>query len=232
MATLAIIPARGGSKRLPGKNIRSFAGTPLIAWSIQFAQAYPQFDAVVVSTDSPEIAAVSAAAGRDVPRLRPDHLATDTATTISVVLDVLTHEATAGRRYDMVALLQPTSPMRLTKRWDEAFALLEKPDLDAVIGVAPVRTHPFHTFRYDAGALLPIYDRQALTQRSQDLPPVVAVAGNLYLARTSALERYQTFFPERTAGVLCNEPSETIDIDDELDWVVAETIAQNYGIKP
>jgi len=232
MSTLAIIPARGGSKRLPGKNIRPFAGAPLIAWSIRFAQAYPRFDCVAVSTDSPEIAAVSAAAGTEVARLRPDQLATDTATTISVVFDVLTHEASEGRRYDMVALLQPTSPMRLVKRWDEAFHMLENPDLDAVIGVSPVSTHPFHTFTYGAGALAPLHDRDALKQRSQDLPPVVAVAGNLYLARTSALENYQTFFPERTAGVLCDEPFEKIDIDDELDWIVAETIANRYGIEP
>lgn len=232
MATLAIIPARGGSKRLPGKNIRPFAGTPLIVWSIRFAQAYPRFDCVAVSTDSREIAAISAAAGTEVTRLRPDCLATDTATTMSVVLDVLTHEASEDRRYDTVALLQPTSPMRLAKRWDEAFALLDDPDLDAVIGVSPVRTHPFHTFTYGADALTPLHDREALKLRGQDLPTVVAVVGNLYLARTSALESYQTFFPERTAGVLCDEPFETIDIDDELDWIVAETIANRYGIEP
>ncbi|WP_375598341.1 cytidylyltransferase domain-containing protein [Devosia sp. Naph2] len=232
MSTLAIIPARGGSKRLPGKNIRPFAGTPLIAWSIRFAQAYPGFDRVAVSTDSTEIAAVSAAAGTEVTRLRPVHLATDTATTISVVLDVLTHEASEGRRYDTVALLQPTSPMRLARRWDEAFALLEDPGLDAVIGVSPVRTHPFHTFTFGSGALVPLHDRETLKQRSQDLPMVVAVAGNLYLARTSALVSHQTFFPKSTAGVLCDEPFETIDIDDELDWIVAETIANRYGIEP
>lgn len=233
MRTLAIIPARGGSKRLPGKNIKPFGGVPLIGWSIRFAAAYPGFDHVVVSTDSAEIAAVSRAEGIEVPRLRPAHLASDTAATIDVVLDVIDAEAANGRQFDAVALLQPTSPMRLSERWDSAQALLDDSEIDAVVGVAPARTHPFHTFSLgDRGALSPMHDHEKLKLRGQDLPPAVSVAGNLYLARTAALQQYRTFFPERSAGVLCDKPFEATDIDDELDWLIAEAIATRYGIRP
>jgi CMP-N-acetylneuraminic acid synthetase len=233
MKTLAIIPARGGSKRLPGKNIKPFLGVPLIGWSIRFAAAYPGFDQVVVSTDSPDIAAISAAEGVPVPRLRPAHLASDTAPTIDAVLDVVDNEAAEGRYFDIVALLQPTSPMRLAERWNAARALLDGSEIDAVVGVAPARTHPFHTFSLgNRGELAPMHDAEKLKLRGQDLPPAVSVAGNLYLAHTDALREYRTFFPERIAGVLCDQPFEATDIDDELDWLIAETIATKYGIQP
>ena len=206
----------------------------MIGWSIRFALAYPGFDGVVVSTDSPEIAATSAAQGIEVPRLRPAHLASDTAPTIDAVLDVIDNEEAQGRRVDAVALLQPTSPMRLPARWDAARALLSDDDeLDAVVGVAPARTHPFHTFSIGSrGGLTPMHDTDKLKLRGQDLPPAVAVAGNLYLARTDVLRQQRTFFPERIAGVLCDQPFEAIDIDHELDWLIAETIATKYGITP
>ena len=233
MKTLAIIPARGGSKRLPCKNIRPFLGTPLIAWSIRFARTVPQFDALVVSTDSEEIATVCRAEGLPVRWLRPEALASDTASTIDVVLHVIATEAAAGRHYDTVALLQPTSPIRLHQRWDEGFARLKHPELDAVIGVAPVSTHPYQTFGLAAaGDLTPLFDRETLKLRGQELPPVVAVAGNLYLCRIRALNDFGTFFPPQSAGVLCDAPFETTDIDTELDWLIAETIATKYGIQP
>jgi CMP-N-acetylneuraminic acid synthetase len=233
MRTLAIISARGGSKRLPGKNIRPFLGTPLIAWSIRFALGYPGFDRVVVSTDAADIAAVAVAEGIEVPRLRPAHLASDTAPTIDAVLDVIDNEAALGRRFDAIALLQPTSPMRLAERWDAARALLDDSAIDAVVGVAPARTHPFHTFSLgQRGELAPMHDAETLKLRGQDLPPAVAVAGNLYLARTDALREHRTFFPQQIAGVLCDQPFEATDIDDELDWLIAETIAIKYGITP
>ncbi|MHA6645987.1 acylneuraminate cytidylyltransferase family protein [Mesorhizobium sp. A623] len=233
MKTLAVIPARGGSKRLPGKNIKPFLGVPLIAWSIRFARQVPRFDGLVVSTDDEAIAAVCRAEGVDVPHLRPANLATDTASTLDVVLDALEREAMAGRHYDTVALLQPTSPMREPSRWAEAFAMLETPACDAVVGVAPVRTHPYLTFQLDgARQLVPFHDRSGLKLRSQDMPAAVFVAGNLYLIGAATLRSEQTFFPLNTFGMLCDKPFEAVDIDDELDWLMAETIAARYGAMP
>lgn len=231
MGTLAVIAARGGSKRLPGKNVRPFLGVALIRWSIRFAQSLGRFDRVVMSTDSEEIAAESREAGLDVPNLRPANLATDTASSVDVVLDVLTRESSEHRSYDHVALLQPTSPMRDQDRWVEAFDRIGS--CDAVIGVAPARSHPFHVFKTaDDGMLTPFANSKGLEFRSQDLPPAVAVAGNMYLIHTNVLERQGTFFPARTIGVVCDRPYEAVDIDTEDDWIVAEALGRQYGRTP
>ncbi|MBN9233210.1 MULTISPECIES: cytidylyltransferase domain-containing protein [Phyllobacteriaceae] len=233
MKTLAIIPARGGSKRLPGKNIKSFAGVPLIVWSVRFSQSIKWFDRIVVSTDDPEIASVVVSHGLDVPFLRSAELATDTATTVDVVFDVLQRERAEGRSYDFVALLQPTSPVRRAERWEAARMLLNNDDCQAVIGVAHARNHPSHLFDWQSPpSLVPFTDNQERLLRSQDLSPVVYIAGNLYLARTSVLESGRTFFPDKTFGVLCDGPCESIDIDTEDDWIMAEALAQRYGEQP
>jgi CMP-N-acetylneuraminic acid synthetase len=233
LKTVAIIPARGGSKRLPGKNVRSFLGVPLIAWSIRFAKALGRFDRIVVSTDSEEIAAVSRSEGVEVPYLRPSPLASDTATSADVVLDVLARERRAQKDFDLVALLQPTSPVREPSRWHDAFARMERDDCDAVIGVAPAHPHPFHVFHWEEGCRLrPFGEPQGTRLRSQDLPPAVYVAGNMYLIRSAVLEAERSFFLPRTVGVLCDQPCEAFDIDTEADWIAAEALAKHHGKLP
>ena len=218
---------------MPGKNIRSFLGVPLIGWSIRFALNMPRFDKVVVSTDSEEIARASQLAGVDVPYLRPAALATDTVSSADVVLDVLARERQSQRSYDLVALLQPTSPLREPSRWYEAFAHVDRGDCDAVIGVAPAHPHPFHVFHWEQGGKMrPFADPEGTKLRSQDLPPAVCVAGNMYLIRTAVLEAQRSFFPPRTVGVLCDQPYEAFDIDTEADWVAAEALARHYGKSP
>jgi N-acylneuraminate cytidylyltransferase len=232
LKTLAIIPARGGSKRVPGKNTRSFLGVPLIGWTIRFARQLDQFDKIIVSTDSEEIANASRSEGIQVPRLRPAELATDVATSVDVVLDVLATEQKSGRSYDLVALLQPTSPIREARRWHQAFEHIAS-GCEAVIGVKPVHVHPFHIFKLEDGSVLrPFGDSAGLRLRTQDLPPAVCVAGNMYLIRTSVLERHRSFFPPGTVGVLCDQPCELFDIDTEADWVTAEALARNYDKSP
>ncbi|MBR0994720.1 acylneuraminate cytidylyltransferase family protein [Bradyrhizobium japonicum] len=233
MKTLAIIPARGGSKRLPGKNTKSFLGVPLIAWSIRFAQRQQRFDKVIVSTDAEEIADASRAEGVDVPYLRPAALATDTATSAAVALDILARERQIGNSFDLVALLQPTSPVREPPRWTEAFAHIDRGVADAVIGVAPAHPHPNHAFHWEQGGKLrPFAEGKQITLRSQELPPVVYIAGNMYLIRSTVLEAQGGFFPPRTVGVLCDQPCEAVDIDTEADWVAAEALAKHYGKSP
>lgn len=230
MKTLALIPARGGSKRLPGKNVRPFLGRPLIQWSILFARELGLFERVTVSTDAPDIARCARDAGLEVPSLRPAELATDTAGSADVAIDVLRKEEAAGRRYDWLALLQPTSPLREPARWREAFALASAGSCDAVIGVSPVRDHPLHVLRRAGdGALAPWGDPEGLRQRTQDLPPAVRVNGALYLVRTEVLLAQKTFFPAATRGVVCDQPWEDVDIDTEADWVVAEALGRHYG---
>lgn len=230
MKTIAIIPARGGSKRLPGKNIRSFLGRPLITWSIRFAVDCGLFDRVLVSTDSEQIAEISRAAGVDVPYLRSAHLAGDHASSVDVVLDVLTREQNKNDTFDVVALLQPTSPIRDVSRWQAAFSCLGEGSWDAVVGVTPAKSHPFHVFERSAeGSLRPFFGADGLQMRSQDLPQAVQVAGNMYLVRSQVLQSERSFFPARTAGVVCDKPYEALDIDTEADWIVAEALAKHFS---
>lgn len=230
LRTLAIIPARGGSSRLPGKNIRPFAGRPLIHWSIEFARNTKQFDEIFVSTDSDEIADSCQAIGHHVAYRRPRDLASDTASSVDVALDALQSAEKGQKSFDLVALLQPTTPIRERARWERAFQMIEDESCDSVIGVSPARTHPLHVFKYQPGAPLQAWSgREALGGRSQDLAPAVQVCGALYLVRASALRESRTFFPERTMGVLCEAPWESIDIDTEADWITAEALTKYYG---
>ncbi len=229
MKTLAVIAARGGSKRLPGKNVRPFLGKPLIHWSLQFALAASLFDRVVVSTDSDEIALCCEQMGVGVPHRRAPHLASDTATSVDVALDELRRVESAGEHFDCIALLQPTSPLRIKSRWIEALRLLGDHACDAAIGVSTARNHPFQVFRpLPDGRLEPWCDADRVATRSQDLPTALVVNGSLYLVRAATLEQHKTFFPVATKGVLCDEPCESIDLDTEADWIAAEALAAKY----
>lgn len=235
MRTLAIIPARGGSKRVPGKNRRDFAGVPLVAWSIRFARAVPWFSKVLISTDDAGVADVAAEEGVPVPFLRPADLSGDVATSVAVARHALDFEASQGRHYDLVALLQPTSPVRLMQRWQEAYVTIADPGVDSVVGLAPARSHPYHTYALSAdGGLEPFVaggdDLRRL--RSQDLPAAYCLAGNLYLTRSSVLREKGTFFPPHTAGIACDEPFEAMDIDTEQDWIIAETLTKYFRQQP
>lgn len=229
MRTLAIIPARGGSKRLPGKNLKLLFGKPLIAWTIEFAKSVPWFDEIQVSTDSEEIAAICADYGIQVHRLRPAKLATDEASSVDVVLDVLSWRRSDGVEFDAVALLQPTTPVRFMERWDAAQNLLNNSDCEGVIGVSPADTHPFLAFRDSAeGFLEPWVTNPSGITRSQDYPSAYAVNGALYLVKVNALIEQRTFFPKKCRAVPCTERIENIDIDTPFDWRVAEMIIADW----
>lgn len=227
MRTLAIIPARGGSKRLPGKNIKPLFDKPLIAWTLEFAKSIPWFEEIQVSTDSPEIAAVCAAHGVEVPRFRPAELAADETSSVDVVLDMLDWRRSNGVEFDVVALLQPTTPVRFVQRWDVARSLLRSGNCEGVIGVSSADTHPLLTFRdSEDGFLDPWLTNPSGFTRSQDYPPAYAINGALYLVKIDALLEQKTFTPKKCGYVVCAEKVESIDIDTPLDWRVAEmTIA-------
>ncbi len=227
--TLALIPARAGSKRVPGKNVRSFLGKPLVQWSIEFALSYPGFHRVLVSTDDTAVATVAEVAGAAVPWLRPVELASDTASTLDVALHALDACAADGERYDWLALLQPTSPLRRRQRWDEAFARLSMGGSGAV-GVSAVEQHPYWTYLLsDDGRMNACFPGKT-GLRSQDLPTAAAVNGALYLVSVEALREQRRFVPAGAFGVLFDDALECIDIDTEADWVAAETLAARAWI--
>ncbi len=221
--TLAIIPARAGSKRIPNKNYREFLGKPLILWTIEFALTYTGFSEVLVSTDSNEVIDLAIGAGANVPWIRPAELATDTATSLDVVMHAIDTLASSGKVYERVAVLQPTSPVRFATRWDEAGAYLDR-GAPAALGVRPVSTHPYWTYLMDEnGELVPCF-ADGLALRSQDLPMACIPNGALYLSNVNALREGRSLTPPGTRGVLCADLIESIDIDNEDDWAQAERL--------
>jgi CMP-N,N'-diacetyllegionaminic acid synthase len=225
MRTLAIIPARGGSKRLPGKNIKNLLGKPLIAWTIEFAKSVPWFDEIQVSTDSEEIAAICAEYGVEVSRLRPTKLASDEASSLDVVLDMLSWRRSEGVEFDTVALLQPTTPVRFMQRWTSAYDLLNGVSCDGVISVTQTDTHPYLVVRDIGNGFLEPWDLNSnKVTRSQDFPLAYKINGALYWMKVNALLEQRTFFPNKCRYVEFKDKVESIDIDTLFDWQLAEIL--------
>lgn len=221
--TLAIVTARAGSKRLPNKNYRLFLGKPLVMWSLEFALDYRGFDLVLVSTDSTEVAELGRTAGAYVPWMRPSNLASDTSTSVDVVMHAVDAMNAEGRIFDRVALLQPTSPVRDAKRWDEASKSLDQ-GAAAALGVSQAVTHPYWTYLMGMDNKLSPFCSAGMTMRSQDLPLACVPNGSLYLCDVDNFRQHRTLTPPGTCGVLCSDPIESIDIDTDEDWQLAERL--------
>lgn len=221
MRILALIPARGGSKRIPRKNIRPFAGRPLITWTIEAAKGASAISDVLVSTDDDEIAAVARRAGALVPWLRPASLATDTASSQDVALHALDWYEAAHGAVDGLLLLAPTSPLRSADTLARGCTLFEA-NRSPVIGVSPAKSHPMWCFRIDNGKMRPFVDGVDPHARSQDLPPAFVDNGAFYLVAPADLRRRQSFYSDDMVPLIVDNPDEHADIDTEQDWVVAE----------
>jgi len=217
---LAVIPARGGSKGLPGKNIRDLAGKPLIAWSIEAAQASRWIDRLILSSDDNEIIQVANRCGCEVPFVRSGHIATDEATTVDVVLDAL--QRCPG--YDWVIILQPTSPLRTSEDIDNC--LYECVGQGASVGVSVCDTSvsPYWIFgRNEQGKLQTLLPMPEGVTRRQDLPRVYQLNGAVYVADCGWLHANAKFITPQTYAYVMPE-GRSIDIDDEADFRLAEQI--------
>lgn len=222
MSALAVIPARSGSKSLPGKNVRLFHGRPLLHWSISAARESGVAERIIVSTDDEEIATIARAGGAEVPFLRPAALAQDDSPMLDVMLDLLTRLESVPEN---VLLLQPTSPLRNADDLRRAAALLA--DADAVVSVTAAKHHPQWLQRISPEGLLEPFTREPAPACRQDLPKVYALNGALYLVRTTALRAERTFRPARTLAY--EMPAErSVDIDSELDWRLAELVFSSH----
>lgn len=225
---LAIVPARGGSKGLPGKNVRDLHGKPLIAWSIDAGRASRYVDELVVSTDSEEIAAVAAKFGAPPPFMRPPELATDTAGSVDVIEHVVNELAGRGRAFDYIVLLEPTSPLREIRDIDDALELFVRRDAEALVSVCRAEvTHPSFMFRVDSSErLTPFLEGGFKPLRRQELTPVFYLEGTVYIAQIASLLRRRTFCHEGT--VAYEVPKwKAPEIDDLTDLLFVESIMKN-----
>ena len=211
---LGVIPARGGSKGVPGKNIRHVGGKPLIAWTIEAAQSSKFLDRVVLSSDDLEIISVAQKHNCDAPFVREPQLAEDTTPTIDVVLDALNR----CPDYEWVVLLQPTSPLRTSQDIDQSIERCMALNAPSCVSVCLAQESPYWMFTLNQGArLAALLPNQAVTRR-QDLPPVYSLNGAIYVANAEWLKRERKFLTSET--VAYEMPVErSLDIDTESDFL-------------
>ena len=220
MKTLAMITARGGSKRIPRKNIKEFNGKPIIAYSIEAALASGVFDEVMVSTDDEEIAEIAKKYGAKVPFFRSEKTANDFATTVDVIEEVLNTYKERGEEFDIFCCIYPTAPFITAKRLKDAVEELSNSDADSLIPVVRFSYPPQRAMEVHDGKLV-FRQPENLSKRSQDLEPHFHDAGQFYVVRS------ESFFKNRgimVGDILPMELSEleVQDIDNEVDWKLAE----------
>lgn len=218
-SSIAIITARGGSKRIPRKNVRLFCGKPIIAYSIEAALQSELFDEVMVSTDDEEIARIAKEAGAEVPFMRSRENAGDYASTDDVLMEVLCEYKRQGREFDSFCCLYPTAPFVTAKKLRTAMKLLEK--ADSVMPVVPFSFPPQRCMVLnEAGELRMKWPEHAKT-RSQDLEPYYHDCGQFYCCRTAPFLEYKTTDLPHMIPMIMSE-LEVQDIDNEDDWEIAE----------
>ena len=217
---LALIPARGNSKGIPGKNIIDFAGLPLIAHTISAAKLSQYIDAVVVSTDSLEIASVAEKYGAEVPFLRPAHLAEDISKTIDAVIHALDELRSAGRQFDIMVLLQPTQPLRTKEDIDGAMELFVSKNCWSLLSVCEVCDHPIFIRTIGSGGETIPLQACGSTIRRQDLPVFYKLNGAIYINTIEEISENTSFNDNKIAYIM--EKSHSVDIDEPVDLLIGE----------
>ena len=227
-SVLAIIPARGGSKSIPRKNIKILGDKPLIAYTIEEAVKSKYVDRVILSTDDKEIAKIAKGCGAEVPFLRPKELAKDTSSPLSAILHALEYlKRKENYSPDIVVFLQPTSPFRKAGHIDEGIEKME--DCDAVVGVSEVKEHPYFMMQVEDGILKPFLKIKNRPLRRQDVPKIYFLSPSLYIAKREYYDNVKKtdpvapIFNGKVRGVFMDEIS-SIDIDYEFDFLVAKFI--------
>lgn len=223
MKTLYVIPARGGSKGIPGKNIKPLAGKPLIGYSIDVARQLADDSDICVTTDDDNIISTVENMGLKVPFKRPAELATDRSGTYEVLIHALDFYEARGIHYDTLVLLQPTSPFRTA---DDVRTCIDlyTPDIDMVVSVKPAATNPYYNaFETDANGFLHISKGDGLYTRRQDAPKVWEYNGAVYVINTASLRKMK--LGEFTRRRMCEMSIEhSVDLDTPTDWMIAEAL--------
>jgi len=226
-SVLAIIPARGGSKGLPKKNVKLLQGKPLIAWTIENALKSRYIDSIFVSTDDGEIAEISREYGAGVLE-RPEELSTDETSTTEVILNVLKIKKMREDSKDILIILQPTSPRRNFTDIDNAIKLFSSNNCESVISVCESAHPPYWSFELDGLFLKPMFDEKYLRMRRQELKITYVPNGAIYILKSNTLQRNKKLYSKDIIPYVM--PVErSVDIDNEMDFTIAELLEKNYG---
>lgn len=220
MKRIAIITARGGSKRIPGKNIRDFCGKPILFYSIEAALKANCFSEVMVSTDDETIADLARKAGAKVPFLRSEKTSGDFATTAQVIEEVLGEYKKRGIHFDTACCIYPTAPFIREEKLNEAVELLENQDLDSVMPVVEFSFPPLRGMVIEEGKLNYKWEKYS-QMRSQDLEKIYHDVGQFYVLNVARFEENKKLVTQNTGAIMMSE-LETQDIDNETDWKIAE----------
>lgn len=227
MRTIAIIPARSGSKGLPDKNIKLFCGKPLIAWTIEAALKSQQFDEVMVSTDSETYAEIAKKYGAQVPFLRSEEMSSDTAGTWDTVREVIANYKKLGREFETLCLLQPTSPLRRAEDIVAGMNLFREKEANSVIAVCKLEhsIRACNTIGKDL-SMDGFFDSNT-SGRRQDAELYYRINGALYVQKVSELMQYKNLYGSKSYAYVMDKGS-SLDIDDEIDFVMAENIYYKF----
>jgi CMP-N,N'-diacetyllegionaminic acid synthase len=230
MKILGVIPARSGSKRLPGKNVRKLGNKPLINWTIDSALGTPELSAIVVSTDDPKIAEIAQSAGATVPWLRPIELATDEAKSVDVAIHALDWYEAENGNVDGILLLQPTSPFRSNETIQKAISLFKKHEGSSIIGVSPTKNYHLRTLEKHGEFLIPYEKHRFLRKKSQNTSQIYAVNGLIYLISPKEIRLRKSFMGSCLMPVITESPIEALDIDTGWDFKIAEIFLHHLPI--
>lgn len=225
---LALILARGGSKGIPGKNIKKLSGKPLISYTIEAAKKSKYINKIIVSTDDEEIASVALDYGAEVPFIRPDKLATDTAGSNDAIIHALDFlKEKENYKPDYVLNLQPTSPLREAEDIDKAIDIFiqNEDDYESLVSVCESFENPFWMQKIEDNKLTSLMDSFDNYNRRQELPKVYQLNGAIYLSTYKLLMEYKSFYTDKIYPFIM-EKEKSIDIDNKLDWKLAEILME------
>jgi len=222
---LGVVPARAGSKGVPGKNVRPLSGRTLLEYAARAARESGVIDRVILSTDSPQIAEAGRRAGLEVPFMRPAALAADDTPMLPVIQHALDEMLRGGWSADIIVLLQPTSPLRRPDHIRDAVNLLRETNADSVVTVVEVPRHlsPDYVMRIDEGRLKPFLPDGLRITRRQDARPAYSRDGTVYAFRRSTLERFGSIYGDDCRPLLI-DARESLSIDTQDDWDEAERV--------
>ena len=221
MNVLAIIPARGGSKNIPLKNIKKLSGKPLIEYTINAALNSKKIDKIIVSTDNEKIAKISKSLGIKIPFLRPKNISRDTSPTIDLVKHAIKKLEESDFFPDIITILQPTSPFRTSNIIDKSISML-KSNFSSVVSVSKIKKHPYSAFWLQGKHLEPFKKNFQKFHQRQLFPELFYPTGTIYTFWTSTLTKHNSIYGNNIKPLIINDEMMNLDIDDNFDFFVAE----------